>query len=116
MTDEDANLLHYMPIIVRGSTVTDWERKFCASIIHRSRQKNFSPSAKQREVMQRIVGEFKDAMMRDDTVTADEVTPHWSEETNWQPLGAAGGRCGRAKGQGRSRLSCRPGRSSRRRA
>lgn len=70
MTDqnETERLLHYMPIVVRGSTVTDWERKFCASIIAQSR-KGLRPSEKQIGVMRRIVDDFQSATMR---LTDDE--------------------------------------------
>ena len=59
------DLTHYAPIIVRSDVPTEWERKFCASIIA-ARRKGRAMSEKQREVMARIVGKFQDATMRDD--------------------------------------------------
>ena len=79
MTDEDANLLHYMPIIVRAPDLSDWERTFCASMIRRSKRAAFTPSDKQRGVMRRIVREFQEAMLRDDDVPA--------EVGDWRPIG-----------------------------
>lgn len=64
------DLSHYAPIIVRSSVPTDWERRFCASIIAQER-KGRPLSAKQSEVMARIVAKFQDATMRDD----EEVGP-----------------------------------------
>lgn len=64
-------LLHYMPIIVRGSTVNDWERQFCASIIARSRRARFAPSQKQISVMRRLVDRFKDDALRDDVIDGE---------------------------------------------
>lgn len=69
MTEEDANLLHYMPIIVRSSGITEWERSFCASIIARSRRSAFTPSDRQRRTMRGIVRAFKERALRDDDVT-----------------------------------------------
>jgi hypothetical protein len=59
------DLSHYAPIIVRSSVPTDWERKFCASIIAAQR-KGRALTEKQREVMGRIVRKFQDATMRDE--------------------------------------------------
>lgn len=59
-------LVGYMPIIVRASGVTEWERKFCASIISKSRSAKFTPSEKQCAVMDRLVNKFQDLTMRDD--------------------------------------------------
>lgn len=63
----DANevdlLVGYMPLCVRADTVTDWERKFCASIIAQTRRGR-RPTAKQAATMRRIVDAFRDATMR----------------------------------------------------
>ncbi|MFP5510766.1 MAG: hypothetical protein ACLGIP_16665 [Alphaproteobacteria bacterium] len=61
-------LSHYAPIIVRSSVPTEWERKFCASIIAQER-KGRAMTERQQEVMGRIVRKFQDATMRDDGVT-----------------------------------------------
>lgn len=58
---EVGQLLVYMPILVRTSDVTDWERKFCASIIAQSRRGR-PPSEKQIGVMRRLVDKFKDTL------------------------------------------------------
>lgn len=58
-TAEVDRLLGYMPILVRDGGVSDWERKFCASIISRSRRSAFRPSEKQIAVMDRMVSEFQ---------------------------------------------------------
>lgn len=59
-------LLGYMPIIVRAAGVSEWERKFCASIIARSRKGAFRPSARQADVMARLVDDFQERTMRDE--------------------------------------------------
>lgn len=66
MTDQR----HYAPIIVRSSIPTDWERKFCASIIAAER-KGRALTPKQEEVLGRIVKKFQDATLRDDGVVID---------------------------------------------
>lgn len=73
MTRVDPNeagaLLHWMPIIVRSSGISEWERKFCASMISRQRRKGFTgPSAKQVAVMRRIVGQFREQTMGDQVI------------------------------------------------
>jgi hypothetical protein len=62
------SLSHYAPIIVRSSVPTDWERKFCASVIAQER-KGRALTDKQEQVLSRIVRKFQDATMRDDEVT-----------------------------------------------
>lgn len=61
------DLSHYAKHIVRSDVVTEWERNFCASII-RQTNAGRSLSAKQLEVMGRIVGKFQEAVMRDGVV------------------------------------------------
>lgn len=53
-------LLHWMPIIVRSEGISDWERKFCASVIARSRSGKgpWEPSERQLGVMRRLVDRF----------------------------------------------------------
>lgn len=60
-----SGLAHYAPIIVRSSVPTDWERKFCASVIAQER-KGKPMTEKQEQVMERIVKKFQDATMRDE--------------------------------------------------
>lgn len=56
MTPEEINqLLHWMPIVVRMSGLTDWERDFCASMIARGRARRLRPSRRQIAVMKRLV-------------------------------------------------------------
>lgn len=62
------SLAHYASIIVRSSVPTEWERKFCASIIAQER-KGKAMTERQQKVMGRIVRKFQDATMRDDGVT-----------------------------------------------
>jgi len=62
------DLSHYAPIIVRSDVPTEWERKFCASIIAQQR-KGSAMSRKQEIIMGRIVRKFQDATMRDEGVT-----------------------------------------------
>ena len=84
MTPAAAQLLHYMPIIVRSASISDWERKFCASMITRARRTAFEPTEKQVAVMQRIVTAFQAEVLRDDPddlqpvgdVAADLVARH----------------------------------------
>lgn len=66
MSAEVDGLLHYMPILVRDDGVTDWERKFCASMIARSRSRAFTPSDKQTATMRRIVTKFQASKMGHD--------------------------------------------------
>lgn len=68
-TAEADRLVHYMPILVRDGGVSEWERKFAATIINRSRNKNgFTPTAKQIAVMDRMVTEFQRRSMTDDVL------------------------------------------------
>lgn len=68
MTDqaEAERLIHYMPILVRDGNVSDWERTFCASIIHKSRRAGFQPSEKQIGVMKRLVDTFQERELREE--------------------------------------------------
>lgn len=61
---EVGQLLVYMPILVRATEVSDWERKFCASMIAQSRRGR-PPSEKQIGVMRRLVDKFKDTLRGD---------------------------------------------------
>lgn len=61
---------HYAPIIVRSGVPTDWERKFCASIIAAER-KGKALTARQAEVLDQIVAKFQAATMRDDGEVVD---------------------------------------------
>ena len=56
---ETERLIHYMPILVQDADVNDWERTFCASIIHKSRRPGFTASEKQIAVMKRMVDKFQ---------------------------------------------------------
>lgn len=69
MTDanEIARLVGYMPIVVRTADVSEWERKFCASIIWQDR-KGRTPTEKQIGVMRRIVRAFQDRELRDELI------------------------------------------------
>lgn len=58
---------HYAPIIIRSSVPTDWERKFLASIIAAER-KGHPLTARQAEVLNRIVAKFQDETMREDVI------------------------------------------------
>lgn len=62
-SNEAELLLHYMPIAIRSESVTDWERKFCASIIAQDRRGR-APTEKQIRVMHKIVDAFKASTMR----------------------------------------------------
>lgn len=73
MSPEADRLLNYMPIVVRAADVSDWERKFCASMIARSRARAFTPSEKQIACMQKIVAAFQDREMTS-LVDQDERT------------------------------------------
>jgi hypothetical protein len=66
--DEIAALLVWPPIIVQASGITEWERKFCASIIARNRSGAFRPSPAQVAVLRRIVGAFRARMLKDERV------------------------------------------------
>lgn len=58
---------HYAPIIIRSSVPTDWERKFLASLIAAER-KGRALSARQAEILDRIVRRFQDETMRDEVI------------------------------------------------
>ena len=71
MSDETALLIGYMPLAVKSSAVTEWERGFCASIIAKTKRRRFTPSAKQIATMRRITEKVRDAYMRDEPLTED---------------------------------------------
>jgi len=56
----------YLPILVRDGGVTDWERKFCASLIAQQRRGR-AITPKQAATLQRIVAAFQDRVMREET-------------------------------------------------
>ena len=60
-----ADVLHYLPIIVRTG-ISDWERKFCISILARQKRGVFRPTPGQAKVIVRLVDDFKARSMRDD--------------------------------------------------
>ena len=70
---ELGRLLHWMPIIIRAEGLTEWERKFCASMVARSRRGRFQPSAKQAAVMARLVREFQESVVVDDAKSGGMV-------------------------------------------
>lgn len=55
----------YLPILVRDGGVTDWERKFCASLIAQQRRGR-ALTLKQSESLTRIVSKFQARALRDD--------------------------------------------------
>lgn len=55
----------YLPILVRDGGVTDWERKFCASLIAQQRRGR-AITPKQAEMLTRIVSQFQERAMRDE--------------------------------------------------
>ncbi len=58
---ETAVLVHYLPHVVRSAGLSDWERKFCASLIARSKRGGWTPTAKQVRVLRRLVDNFRTA-------------------------------------------------------
>lgn len=73
-TSEIERLLHYMQIIVRSDGISDWERKFCASMVAAQRRRGFLASSKQIACMSRIVKEFQNRELRDDVIEDGEVS------------------------------------------
>lgn len=65
---EIARLLGYMPIIVRASGISDWERDFCISICGRIKRGAFTPTEKQIGVMRRVVEKFQASTRETDDV------------------------------------------------
>lgn len=63
--DDVAQLLHYMPIIMRAGGISDWTRKFCISIAGRMKRGPDNPTEKQITAMRKIVAEFKEKTMGD---------------------------------------------------
>ena len=57
---------NWLPILVRGD-VTDWERKFCASLIAQTRQGR-ALTPKQTAILTWIRDEYRARVMRDDEV------------------------------------------------
>lgn len=53
----------YLPILVRDGGVTDFERKFCASLIRQTRAGR-APSERQAAVLRGIVERFQEKSMR----------------------------------------------------
>lgn len=66
MDDEGAQLLNYMPMIVRDGNITAWERTFCASMIARGKRQAFRPTQQQMSILRRIVRAFQNRNMRQD--------------------------------------------------
>jgi hypothetical protein len=64
LTPEADNLLHLLPTVVRSPDLTDWERKFCVSVIGAQKRRPCQPSEKQMGVLRRIVGAWKDKNLR----------------------------------------------------
>lgn len=63
---EVAQLLGYMPIIVRAPGISEWSREFCVSIVGRCKRGAFTPTEKQIGVMRRLVSEFQASMREAD--------------------------------------------------
>lgn len=57
----------YLPIVVRDGGVTEWERKFCASMIRQERAGR-RLSEKQAATLGGIVKRFQERAMRDGVV------------------------------------------------
>ena len=57
----------YLPILVRDGGVTDWERKFCASMIKRKRR-GLPFTEKQEWALRGIVERFQQRAMRDEVI------------------------------------------------
>ena len=64
-TDDVAQLLHYMPIIMRAGGISDWTRQFCISIAGRMKRGPVNPTENQIAVTRKIVAEFKEKTMGD---------------------------------------------------
>lgn len=65
----DQGIAKWAEIIVKSDGISDWDRKFCASIISQGR-KGRHLSLKQVEIMDRMIAGFKDRTMRDDQGSA----------------------------------------------
>lgn len=63
---EVAQLLGYMPIIMRSGGISEWSREFCVSIVGRCKRGAFTPTDKQIGVMRRMVSEFQASMREAD--------------------------------------------------
>lgn len=61
VTRDPDSLIRDMRLAIRSDVVSEWERKFCASIIKQD-WKGFTPSARQIVVMDRIARKFWDAV------------------------------------------------------
>lgn len=72
--EEIDRLLHYMPLVVR-SRVNDASRKFCASIIARSKRGPINPTPKQVEWMRSLVDRFQADKLRDSSELIDRNDP-----------------------------------------
>lgn len=64
-TSEADLLIGWMPVCVRAPGLSEFDRKFCASVIARSRKSGFSPSEKQLGVMRRIVDRVREQALRE---------------------------------------------------
>ena len=60
-------LLHYLLLVIRSEGLTDWERKFCASIISRQKRGPIHPTDRQLAVMRRLVRRFRESHLRETT-------------------------------------------------
>lgn len=57
---EDCDLLTYVPLLIRSSLVSDWERKFCISIAGRMKRQRVVLTEKQKRVLKPLVDRFRD--------------------------------------------------------
>ncbi len=82
-------LCAYLPALVCDGGVSDWERRFCASLIARRRRFPGRPlSPRQVAALRRIVGSFQDRVMREPAGA-------------WRPVGAVAAQLVREVGRDR---------------
>lgn len=65
---ETAILVDWLRVAVRSSNVTEWERRFCASVIARSRRGGFEPTLGQLSVMRQIAEAQREAAFGEEVV------------------------------------------------
>lgn len=73
----------YLPILVRDGGVTEWERKFCASLIRQTRSGRVV-SEKQASTLRGIVERFQERAMGQD---------------DWQPVGQVAAQIAKEAGE-----------------
>jgi hypothetical protein len=61
-------LIGYLPFLVRDGGISDWERRFCVSLLRAHRRGEFRPSVRQIDVLRGLVRDFRARSMREEVI------------------------------------------------